>query len=85
MRHWQMDVTPDVLIMPSRLLPLAKNVKGSLVVNPGPLAKGTSGGTFAELTIHPMKEKDLRDAIIAGEQNLLHQVAERTKVVISKI
>ncbi len=49
-----MGVSPDVLILPSKLAHMAKDTLGTLVVNPGQLAKGNSGGTFAELSIHPM-------------------------------
>lgn len=33
---------------------MAKEVDGTIVVNPGSLARGVSGGTYAELTIHPI-------------------------------
>ena len=40
-KHWQMSkYSPDVLIIPSKLAPLAKDVSGTLVVNPGTVAKG---------------------------------------------
>ena len=35
-------------------LPLAG--QGCLCVNPGQLAKGTGGGTYAELAVHPMPQ-----------------------------
>ena len=84
-RHWQMDVAPDVLILPSRLTHLAKEVHGTVVVNPGQLAKGISGGTYAEMSIHPLKEADLRDAKIAGKEEMPHGVAARTHVNVLKI
>ena len=84
-RHWQMDVAPDVLILPSKLTHLAKDVWGTVVVNPGQLAKGTSGGTFAELSIHPLTESGLRDAKIAGKEELPHHIASRTSVNVLRI
>ena len=85
-RHWQMQrVAPDVLILPSKLAYLAKDVGGTVVVNPGQMAKGTSGGTFAEMAIHPLKESDLRDAKIAGKEEIPHAVAARTCVNVLRI
>ena len=78
--------TPDVLITPSKLAPLAKDVSGTLVVNPGLLVKGTSGGTYADITIHPVSADDLREA--AGKSEpvpLTHNVATRSFVNIVRI
>ena len=55
--------SPDVLITPSKLTPLAKDVTGTLVVNPGTLVKGAAGGTYADLTIHPFSENKLRESM----------------------
>lgn len=63
-KHWEFNAHPDVLILPSRLAALAKEVFGTLVVNPGPLTRGVGGGTFAQLSIHPIKEADLRASIV---------------------
>lgn len=70
-KHWEFQAHPDVLILPSRLNPIAKDVFGSLVVNPGALTRGAGGGTFAQLAIHPIKEADLRAAIV--QQSTAHQ------------
>ncbi|CAN0321338.1 unnamed protein product, partial [Hapterophycus canaliculatus] len=62
MRHaqrWRMPSTPDVLLVPSRLAQFAREVQGCLCVNPGQLAKGTGGGTYAELAVHPMPREVL--------------------------
>jgi DNA polymerase alpha subunit B len=83
--HWQMHTSPDVLILPSKLAAMARDVNGSLVINPGTLVKGSSAGTFAELHIHPMPEDSIRDALIAGKTAIPHQVPSRTKVAIKKI
>lgn len=54
-------------------------------MNPGQLAKGSSGGSYAEMSIHPMKEMELRDAKIAGKETIKHEVHSRTYVNILKI
>jgi len=79
----KMPVTPDVLLVPSKLAPFCKEVLGSLVINPQQLSKGSTGGTFASITIHPME----RDALEkAGEGvEMPHKVAERTRVQVQKI
>jgi hypothetical protein len=56
-----------------------------LVINPGLLVKYTSGGSYAVMDIHPLKENDLRDAKIAGKSSSLHSVSERASVLIKKI
>lgn len=99
-KHWEFNAHPDVLILPSRLAALAKDVYGTLVVNPGPLTRGVGGGTFAQLSIHPIKEADLRASIVqnstahagSNQQGQVppadafpHQVASRTSVTITKI
>lgn len=84
-RHWEMKVNPDLLILPSRLAPLAKEVLGTVIVNPSSLAKGNSGGTFAEIAIHPLPEKTLQDAVKDGVRDLEHNIGPRTTVNIVKI
>lgn len=86
-RHWQMKVSPDVLIAPSKLTHMARDVLGTLLVNPGTLTKGVNGGTYAELNIHPMGEQELRDAVLSDkkEEPLKHDVASRTYTNIMKI
>ena len=58
---------------------------GTLVVNPGQLAKGSSGGSYAEMSIHPFDEILLRDAKIAGKESMEHSVHARSSVNILKI
>ena len=58
---------------------------GTLVVNPGQLAKGSFGGSYAEMSIHPLSEIELRDAKIAGKESIEHSVHSRTSVNILKI
>jgi len=90
---------PDILLTPSKLAVLAKEVLGTLVVNPGPLSRGVGGGTYADMTIHPFKESDLRSALVSGslhassansdsgssEVMLGNKVFSRTAVKIVKI
>jgi DNA polymerase alpha subunit B len=85
-KHWEMHVnSPDVLIIPSKLAPLVTDVFGTLVINPGQLAKGTSGGTFANMTINPIDEMTLRKAMQDNEAQIPHGVSSRTNVAITKI
>ena len=51
---WKLPLQPDVLITPSKLQPFARDVQGCLVLNPGHLSKGAGGGTFSQLTVHPL-------------------------------
>ena len=55
------------------------------MVNPGQIVKVTSGGTYAVLTIHPMKETTLRDAETFNKDGLTHSVSARTFGEIVKI
>lgn len=50
----RLDVTPDVLIVPSALRFFSKIVEKSVCINPGQAAKRNSAGTFCKLTIHPI-------------------------------
>jgi predicted phosphodiesterase len=84
-KHWSMTASPDVLITSSRLTQLVREVNGTLVVNPGTLTKTTTGGTYAELTIHPFKEGDLRAAVLDKVESVPHNAPARTAVSICKI
>ncbi|KAI9009826.1 DNA polymerase alpha/epsilon subunit B-domain-containing protein, partial [Gaertneriomyces semiglobifer] len=50
----ELQATPDVLIMPSRLQQFIRNIDGCVCVNPGSLVKGHSAGTFARFCIWPL-------------------------------
>ncbi|RYG52053.1 hypothetical protein EON67_02070 [archaeon] len=53
---WSMDmpVTPQVLIAPSKMKSFVRGVSDDCVlINPGPLVKGSSGGTYARCDINP--------------------------------
>jgi DNA polymerase alpha subunit B len=78
-----MKNTPDILLLPSKLSHMAKDIHGSLVVNPGQLVKGSSGGTFAKLTINPIPAEELRKR--SSDDTVPHDVHSRTRVDIIKI
>lgn len=92
-KHWTMQRCPDILLLPSKLSPMAKEVavhgvdgpSTVLVVNPGPLVKGRAGGNYADMTIHPMDASKLRDAVLKNVPELKHEVSTRTAVQIVKI
>jgi hypothetical protein len=51
---FDLQITPDILILPSQLNPFAKRAGDVLCINPGRLTKGATAGTFACATIHPI-------------------------------
>ena len=85
---WRMPVSPDILIVPSRLATFARPLSnGTLAINPGQVAKGTSGGTYARLNIHPIPSEHLEKVKSGGNASmpLTHQVAQRTSLQIKRI
>lgn len=82
---WKMPCRPDVLIIPSRLSPFCSPVlESTMVLNPGHLTKGTTGGTYATMEIRPMMSRnDLDD--IADEVELPHNVQDRIKVEVKRV
>ena len=86
-KHWQMGATPDVLIIPSKLQHMARDVLGTLVVNPGQLTKGANGGTYADISIHPMRGDRIRQLITEGkgQESIEHDVFSRSCVNICRI
>lgn len=64
---------------------MTSDVLGTVVVNPGSLAKGNKGGTFATISINPIDETSLRLAESEGKASIPHAVASRSNVVVSKI
>ena len=84
--QWQMPCTPDVLILPSKLSPFCCPVldNGSLVINPGHLARANTGGTYAIMDIYPIAREVLENA--GGDDvQLNHGVHDRTFVEIKKV
>lgn len=64
---------------------MVRDINGTMLLNSGTLAKGQQGGTYAELTIHPLKETAIRDALLEGKETMAHNVTARTKVSVVKI
>lgn len=84
-RSWEMPCQPDVLIIPSVLTRFARPVlESTVVVNPGHLSMGSTGGTYAVMEVHPMKRETLESA--GGEDvEVLHALPDRTQVEIKHI
>lgn len=83
MEQWSFPCTPDILIVPSKLATFCRNVLNCIVMNPGQLTKGNSGGTYGVMSIHPM-ERDTLEAV-DGDAEMEHKVYERIRVDITKI
>lgn len=60
-------------------------VVGTLVVNPGQLSRGSGGGTYAEISIHPIRADELRDAVLQGKDAVPHAICSRSSVTIQRI
>lgn len=73
--------SPDVLITPSKLAHFATKVKECLCVNPGQLARGGNGGTFASIVVHP-KPQTMSEDDVEKER---HNIADRSRVEIMRI
>lgn len=84
-KHWKLKLNPDILILPSKLSVLAKDIQNTLVVNPGFLVKGNSGGSYAEISIHPFPKNKLD--VLAEQENsrIPHDVPARASVNIVRI
>ena len=61
--HATMPVRPHIMIIPSDLRYFVKEISGSCCVNPGRLAKGQVGGTFAKFMVHPALGENLNKPI----------------------
>jgi len=80
---WRMPCQPDVLLVPSRLTPFCAPVLGNtMVINPGQLTKGTTGGSYSVMNVHPIKKERLNGA---EDSKITHHVQDRMEVVIKKI
>ena len=80
--RWRLPLKPDLLICPSLLQPFALDVDGTLVLNPGLLAKNTSGGSYARLSVHPLTRTDDQQR---AQDPLAHAAPQRTRVDILRI
>lgn len=62
-----------------------------IIVNPNQLSKMQSGGTFAKLTIHPISEGVLSDAVMMMDEDdehtmsTYHRVYERCRVDLVRV
>lgn len=82
---WKMPCRPDVLILPSRLSPFCSPVlESTVVLNPGQLTKGTTGGTYAVMEIRPMS-RDALDDCATDDVELPHNVHDRVQVEVKRL
>jgi hypothetical protein len=57
-----------------------------LLINPGHLAKGTAGGTYVELTVHPFPKDYLEKEIEKDKSvEIPHSIVSRTKACVVRI
>ncbi|KAF9920334.1 DNA-directed DNA polymerase alpha subunit pol12 [Linnemannia zychae] len=86
-----LQVCPDVIILPSKLKHFAKIVDNVVVVNPNQLSKMQSGGIFAKLTIHPISENALSTAVMMMDEDdestmsIYHRVYDRCRVDLIRV
>jgi DNA polymerase alpha subunit B len=85
MEQWRMPCQPDLLIVPSKLTCFARPVLDStVVVNPGHLTRGTTGGSYAVMDIYPIKRETLESA--GGDDvEMEHNLQDRIRVEIKRI
>ena len=85
MKHWTMKTNPDVLIAPSKLGMggYITNVMDTLVLNPGTLVRGETGGTYSEMHIHPIPEEELKQHVT--DEGITHDVSKRTHTKVIRI
>lgn len=76
---------PDVFLVPSKLSPFATPLlESAVVVNPGHLTKGTTGGTYAIMEIQPFKRETLEES--GGDDvHLRNSVQSRINVEVRRI
>ena len=80
---YSMPVQPDILLLPSRLACLVKDVTGgTVVINPGHLVKGANGGSYAVLDIHSIKQEKLDEN---DQEEISNNVKDRVRVEIRRI
>ena len=85
LKYCLMPCRPDVLILPSKLTCFARAVCDStVVVNPGHLAKGTTGGTYAVMDIHPL-DRDVLEAAGGDDVEMDHLMQDRMSIEIKRI
>lgn len=93
--HVELPVTPDVLLLQSKLAPFVTDVDGCLVVSGGTLSKSNAAGTFARIDISPMTAAMIKPEAAAGAAEgaaasagagvALHRVPERARVSVVRL
>ncbi|KAF9189903.1 DNA-directed DNA polymerase alpha subunit pol12 [Haplosporangium sp. Z 767] len=84
-------VSPDIVIVPSKLKHFAKTIDNVITVNPNHLSKAHAGGTFARLTIHPISQSVLGDLTMmmdeedAQSMSTYHRVYDRCRVDLVRV
>ncbi|KAF9187848.1 DNA polymerase alpha subunit B [Haplosporangium sp. Z 11] len=84
-------VSPDIVIVPSKLKHFAKTIDNVITVNPNHLSKAHAGGTFARLTIHPISQSVLGDLAMmmdeedAQSMSTYHRVYDRCRVDLVRV
>ena len=53
-QKFMFEKTPDIIITPSDLMLFSKNISGCICINPGFMCKGSTGGSYASITIDPL-------------------------------
>lgn len=80
-----LPVTPDILLLPSRFKYFASDIGHECVcVNPASLAKASAGGTYAAITIHSLKDEEMKEGN-KDDMVTTHHIASRTRVDIARI
>ena len=74
--EFELQFTPDILILPSQLSPFAKRVEDVLCINPGRITKGSSAGTFSQLTVHPI----IRNIVCHQERPSITEIEKSIEV-----
>lgn len=54
----RMPVRPDLILLPGQLRHFAKDISGCVAVNPGRLCRKQAAGTWARMTVWPLKVGD---------------------------
>ncbi|KAJ2453453.1 DNA-directed DNA polymerase alpha subunit pol12 [Coemansia sp. RSA 2336] len=79
----RMLAAPDILIVPSQLRQFARVHENVVLLNPGHLSKGLSGGTFAKLAVRAAKSSETPSTMLGTSSRLFP--AEFTSVEIKRI
>ena len=86
-QQFMFEKTPDVIITPSDLMLFAKNISGCICINPGFMCKGSTGGSYASITIDPLviasRGMDLNGSL--QNQKMSNRASDRIRVDIQNI